>query len=64
MGKGSSVRRGEDLGRGECRPPGKKQDATTGAPAKTWRVRVELGMLGLGTKLGIDSNTVLQSMDG
>jgi hypothetical protein len=40
------------------------QDATVGARVKTWGVRVELSMLGLGTKLGVDSNTVLQTTDG
>ena len=40
-----------------------KQDATVGARVKTWGVRVELGMLGLGTKLEVDSNRVLRSTD-
>jgi hypothetical protein len=40
-----------------------KQDATVGARVKTWGVRVELGMLRLGTKLEVDSNTVLRSTD-
>jgi hypothetical protein len=40
-----------------------KLDATVGARVKTWRVRVELGMLGLETKLGVDSNTVIRSTD-
>ena len=43
---------------------GRKQDATAGARVKTWGVRVELGMLGLRTKLEVDSNTVIWSMDG
>jgi hypothetical protein len=37
---------------------------TVGAQVKTWGVRVQLGMLGLGTKLGVDSNTVIRSTDG
>jgi hypothetical protein len=31
---------------------------------KTWGVRVELCVLGLETKLGVDSNTVMRSTDG
>jgi hypothetical protein len=37
---------------------------TVGAWVKTWGLRVELGMLGLGTKLRVDSNRVLRSTDG
>jgi hypothetical protein len=49
--------------RGDSGHRGREQDATVGARVKTWRVRVESGMLRLGTKLRVDSNTVLRSMD-
>jgi hypothetical protein len=49
--------------RGDSGHRGRKQDAAASARMKTWGVRVELGMLGLGTKLGVDSNTILRSTD-
>jgi hypothetical protein len=64
-------------GPGELRPPrrrlrergdsgrrGRKQDAGAGARVNNWGVRVELCMSGIGTKLGVDSNTFMRSMDG
>jgi hypothetical protein len=50
--------------RGDSGRWSREQDAIVGARVKTWGVMVELGMLGLGTKLGVDSNTVLHSTDG
>jgi hypothetical protein len=49
--------------RGDSGRWGREQDATVGVRVKTWGVMVELGMLGLRTKLGVDSNTVLRSTD-
>jgi hypothetical protein len=50
--------------RGDSGRRGRKQDAAAGAHVKTWGVRVELCMLKLGIKLGVDSNIVMWSMDG
>jgi hypothetical protein len=50
--------------RGDSGRRGRKQDAATGARVKTWRVMIELCMLGLVTKLEVDSNIIMLSTDG
>jgi hypothetical protein len=59
--RGAPSTEAKTWGVGDSGRRGRKQDATAGAWVKTWGVRVKLCMLGLGTKLGVNSNTVMHT---